>query len=209
MVKDLTVLDNMLMPYPPLNAFGQIRRREARRQVDAHLGALGLSNIDPQGGAAATSTSTNARRSKSPGPCFVVRRSCCWTSRPPPCRVATSTGSATLSQQCSADGVTIVFISHRMREVRAFCDRVTVLRNGKAHRDRATGRRKRRGDDRHDRRQGAREVLSGEAAGAVLSGDPVLGVRPLATDSRLEDVSLRPAPRRDPRGRRPAGHGPA
>ena len=37
MVKDLSVLDNMLMPYPPRNALGQIRRRAARRQVDAHL----------------------------------------------------------------------------------------------------------------------------------------------------------------------------
>ena len=31
----------------------------------------------------------------------------------------------------SASGVTIVFISHRLREVRAFCDSMTVLRNGK------------------------------------------------------------------------------
>ena len=30
-----------------------------------------------------------------------------------------------------AKGVTIVFISHRLREVRAFCDTMTVLRNGK------------------------------------------------------------------------------
>ena len=28
-------------------------------------------------------------------------------------------------------GVTVVFISHRMREVREFCDRLTILRNGK------------------------------------------------------------------------------
>ena len=28
-------------------------------------------------------------------------------------------------------GVTVVFISHRMREVRAFCDHLTVLRNGR------------------------------------------------------------------------------
>ena len=30
-----------------------------------------------------------------------------------------------------AEGVTIVFISHRMPEVRRFCDRLTVLRNGR------------------------------------------------------------------------------
>ena len=29
------------------------------------------------------------------------------------------------------DGVTIVFITHRMREVRRFCDQLTVLRNGR------------------------------------------------------------------------------
>ena len=30
-----------------------------------------------------------------------------------------------------AAGTTIVFISHRMREVRAFCDTLTILRNGR------------------------------------------------------------------------------
>ena len=36
-----------------------------------------------------------------------------------------------LIERVRADGVTVVFISHRMPEVRRFCDRLTVLRNGK------------------------------------------------------------------------------
>ena len=43
-------------------------------------------------------------------------------------------------ERLRADGVTIVFISHRLREVRAFCDTMTVLRNGSAYRNRALSR---------------------------------------------------------------------
>ena len=34
-------------------------------------------------------------------------------------------------ERLKRQGVTVVFISHRMREVREFCDRLTILRNGK------------------------------------------------------------------------------
>lgn len=36
-----------------------------------------------------------------------------------------------LIERLKGDGVTTIFISHRMAEVRLFCDRLTVLRNGK------------------------------------------------------------------------------
>src|SRR3546814_10914984 len=36
-----------------------------------------------------------------------------------------------LIARLKAQGTTVVFISHRMREVRAFCDRLTILRNGR------------------------------------------------------------------------------
>ena len=41
-----------------------------------------------------------------------------------------SNGSAVIIAQLKAAGTTIVFITHRMREVRAFCDTLTILRNG-------------------------------------------------------------------------------
>jgi ribose transport system ATP-binding protein len=189
MVRDLTVLDNMLMPYPPVNAFGQIRRREARRQVDAHLAQLGLEGIDP--GAELRDLDLNQRQKIEIARALFRRPRILLLDEP------TSTLSGRdidwlgeLIAGCRADGVTIVFISHRMREVRAFCDRVTVLRNGQHI---ATGR-------LADLSDGAMiDMIAGKALGRSfpakrpvpsLSGDPVLGVRSLAAGSRLEDVSF-------------------
>ena len=44
-VPDLTVADNMLMPYAPVNLLGQVRRRRAEAAVRAHLDRLGLEDV--------------------------------------------------------------------------------------------------------------------------------------------------------------------
>ncbi len=46
LVRDLTVLDNMLLPYGPVGAAGTIRRRLAREAATAHLAKFGLRDID-------------------------------------------------------------------------------------------------------------------------------------------------------------------
>ena len=45
LVRDLTVLDNMMMPRGPVGPFGTIRRRAARAAVADHFAALGLDDI--------------------------------------------------------------------------------------------------------------------------------------------------------------------
>ncbi|MDQ2762653.1 MAG: ATP-binding cassette domain-containing protein, partial [Pseudomonadota bacterium] len=47
-IRDLTVVENMLLLYEPISALGRIRRREADRLVTEHLEQLGLSGIDPR-----------------------------------------------------------------------------------------------------------------------------------------------------------------
>ena len=189
MVKDLTVLDNMLMPYPPRNAIGQIRRREARRQVDAHLAQLGLEGIDPQ--AELRDLDLNQRQKIEIARALFRRPRILLLDEP------TSTLSGRdidwlggLIEKRHAEGVTIVFISHRMHEVRLFCNRVTVLRNGKHI---ATERLADVSDE------AVIDMIAGKALGRSfppkppvpsLSGDPVLGVSSLATANRLEDVSF-------------------
>jgi len=189
MVKDLTVLDNMLMPYPPRNMFGQIRRREARRQVEAHLSQLGLGDIDPQ--AVLHELDLNQRQKIEIARALFRRPKVLLLDEP------TSTLSGRdidwlggLIETCRVEGVTTVFISHRMREVRVFCDSVTVLRNGKHI---ATERLADVSDE------AVIDMIAGKALGQsfpprlpvpLLSGDPVLGVRSLATERRLEDVSF-------------------
>ncbi|MCW6506921.1 sugar ABC transporter ATP-binding protein [Lichenifustis flavocetrariae] len=189
MVRDLTVLDNMLMPYPPINAFGQIRRGEARRRVEAHLDALGLGDIDPQ--AELRDLDLNQRQKIEIARALFRQPKILLLDEP------TSTLSGRdidwlgdLIEKRRGAGVTIVFISHRMREVRAFCDRVTVLRNG---RHVATERLSDVSDE------AVIDMIAGKALGQSFppkppvpspSGEPVLGVRNLATEKRLADVSF-------------------
>jgi ribose transport system ATP-binding protein len=189
MVKDLTVLDNMLMPYPPTNALGQIRRRDALRQVEAHFDTLGLRGIDP--GAELRDLDLNERQKIEIARALFRRPKILLLDEP------TSTLSGRdidwlggLIASLKAEGVTIVFISHRMREVRAFCDRVTVLRNGKHI---ATESLADVGDE------DLIAMIAGKALGEAFpprvpipshSGEPVLAVRDLGTGKRLESVSF-------------------
>ncbi len=189
MVKDLTVLDNMLMPYPPRNALGQIRKREALRQVSSHLHALGLDGIDP--GAELRDLDLNERQK------IEIARALFRKPRVLLLDEPTSTLSGRdidwlggLIEALKADRVTIVFISHRMREVRAFCDRVTVLRNGKHIATEALS---------SVTDEALIDMIVGKSLGRsfppkppapLLGGDPVLSARDLAAEKRLHDVSF-------------------
>ncbi len=189
MVKDLTVLDNMLMPYPPRNVFGQIRRREARRQVEAHLSQIGLGDIDPQ--AELQELDLNQRQKIEIARALFRRPKILLLDEPTSTLSGRDIGwLGELIETCRIEGVTIVFISHRMREVRAFCDSVTVLRNGKHI---ATERLADVSDET------VIDMIAGKALGQsfppklpvpLLAGEPVLEARSLATERRLEDVSF-------------------
>ncbi|MDP7642856.1 MAG: ATP-binding cassette domain-containing protein, partial [Alphaproteobacteria bacterium] len=47
LVDDLTVTQNMLLPYEPAPIIGQIDRRKSRRLVAEHFAELSLENVDP------------------------------------------------------------------------------------------------------------------------------------------------------------------
>jgi ribose transport system ATP-binding protein len=188
LVRDLTVLDNMLLPYAPTR-LGQIRRAPARRAVTEHLESIGLGAIPVD--AEVRELDLNERQK------IEIARALFRQPRILLLDEPTSTLSGRdidwlggLIARQKAEGVTIVFISHRLPEVRAFCDRVTVLRNG-----------------RHIATENLADVsdedLIGQIAGkdlvstfppreppAVTDGAPVLSVSNLATDRRLEDISF-------------------
>jgi ribose transport system ATP-binding protein len=46
LVPDLTVLQNMLLPYQPTSIGWQVRHRSARREVEDYFGRIGLGSID-------------------------------------------------------------------------------------------------------------------------------------------------------------------
>lgn len=130
LVRDLTVTENMLMPDAPRGPFGQLRRRQGERLVAEHLAAIGLDEIDPR---AEIRDLELAQRQK-------VEIARALFRRPRVLLLDEPTSSLSgrdvewLGERIAAlrqEAVTIVFITHRLREVRRFCDRLTVLRNGR------------------------------------------------------------------------------
>lgn len=130
LVRDLSVVDNMLLPYAPVNGLGLRRARRGLALVAEHLAAVGLGAIDPR---LEVKDLDLSLRQKVEIARAVFRRPRILLLDEP---TSTLTGRdidwlAGLIDAQKRQGVTTVFISHRMPEVRRFCDRMTVLRNGK------------------------------------------------------------------------------
>ena len=129
LVKDLTVTQNMLVPYEPSRWFGQVRRRQSEERVKDIFDRLALDDVDPR---AEVGTLDLSVRQK-----IEIARA---VARDPKILLLdepTSSLSAKdvdwlggLIDKLRQQGVTIIFISHRMQEVRRLCDHLTVLRNG-------------------------------------------------------------------------------
>ena len=130
LIGDLTVVQNMLLPYEPTGLGGRIRRRESERQARRALAGLGLDDIDPH---AEVRTLALPTRQK-----IEIARA---VSRAPRLLLLDEPTSSlsgndvqwlgALFERLRAEGTTIVFVSHRMQEVRDFCDGLTILRNGR------------------------------------------------------------------------------
>ena len=130
LIDDLTVLDNMLMPHGPVGPTGMIRRRQARARVAAHFETLGMDNFGLDDEIRDLDLAVLQK--------IEIARAIFRDPRVLLLDEPTSTLSGrdvdwlgAIIASLKAKGVTIVFISHRLREVRAFCDTMTVLRNGR------------------------------------------------------------------------------
>ncbi|HEU5432616.1 MAG TPA: sugar ABC transporter ATP-binding protein, partial [Thermomicrobiales bacterium] len=128
-IPDLSVAQNLFMGREPRATFGLIDGRRMRRDAAALLAELGFGGIDP---AAAIRDLSLAERQ-----IVEIAKA---IGRAPRVLVLDEATSALNRRQveqvfavvrCLRDeGVAVVFISHRMEEVRALCDRATVFRDG-------------------------------------------------------------------------------
>ncbi len=189
LVRDLTVLENVLMPYAPVNPLGVVKRRSAEEAVARHFASLGLDHIDLHDEVGDLDLAIKQK--------IEIARALFRTPRILLLDEPTSslTGSdvdwlGEVIARAKARGVTVIFISHRLREVRDFCDSLTVLRNGKHI---ATGRVADFGDEEVIR------MIVGRSIGQAFpekpvrthqSGPEVLRVEHLATDGKLADASF-------------------
>ena len=131
LIRDLTVAETMLLPYAPRGLFGQLKRSQGFELVANHLASVGLGHIDPS---AEVATLELPERQK-----LEIARALLRSPRILLLDEPTSTMSGRdinwlgeHIERLRAEGITVVFISHRMPEVRRFCDRLTVLRNGQS-----------------------------------------------------------------------------
>lgn len=189
LVRDLTVTANMLLPTAPRGFFGQLRTREGERLIAEHLAAIGLGDIDPR---VEIRDLELAERQKIEIARALFRRPRILLLDEPTSSLLgrdidwLSERIAELRQQA----VTIVFITHRLREVRRFCDRLTVLRNGQTigSTDVASA-----SDDEVIRMIIGRSLASTFPSRPVAgspAGTPVLAAEAIATGGKLRNASF-------------------
>ncbi len=185
---DLTVLQNMTLAYEPSGFLGQIDRRRARREVEQHFERLQLTDIDLRSDI--RDLSLNQRQRVEIARALFRRPKILFLDE------ATSTLSgreiewlSRIIADLKATGVTIVMITHKMPEVRDYCEHVTVLRNG---RDVGSFETASVSDEQ------LVELIIGRSLNATYpaklvprSGSkPLLSVNGIATERRLSDCSF-------------------
>lgn len=189
LVSDLTVLDNMLLPRASWTPIGTLNRSRTRREVTAHFSKLGLTvDLDALAGELnlATRQKIEIARALFRKPSILLLDE--------PTSALSGEDVDWLGQIIAGareEGVTVLFISHRMPEVRAFCDTMTILRNGKAVQSA-------RVDDVTDAE--VVEMIIGRSVENAFppprtakdrSGEtPVLATHGLAAGGKLKDISM-------------------
>lgn len=188
LVPDLTVAQNFLLMDEPRGALGLIRRRERDARVAATLDRFGLSHIPPSASLRSLDLPTRQKleiaRAASHDPRILL------LDEPTASLLAADVEwLETILDRARQRQTTIIFISHRLGEVRQFCDRLSVLRDGicAGTRDARTA-----SDDE------IIEMTIGRRIAAVYppkppaapAAPPVLEARSLAVGKAHRDVSL-------------------
>ena len=192
-IRDLTIAENMLLLYEPISSLGRLRKREGLRLVDEHLALMGLEEIDPR--RSTTELSLSSRQKVEIARAVFRRPRVLLLDEP------TSTLSGrdidwlgNLITRLRSAGITILFISHRMPEVRMFCENLTVLRNG---RDVGSGRVDSFSDDDLIQMIIGRSLSSTfppRLSTVVAKATTALAAKALSVGDRVRDVSFALAP---------------
>lgn len=129
LISTLTVSQNMLLPYEPSGPLGLIKRRRSEEITRDILSRYGLDDIDPRREIGDLDLAVRQKIE-------IVRA----LHRDPRILLLDEPTSAlsgsdvqwlgNLIQELRQREITVLFISHRMQEVRQFCSSMTVLRNG-------------------------------------------------------------------------------
>ncbi len=130
LLQGLTVTQNMLLPYEPTWLGLQVNRRASRERVVHQLASLEILDVDPDALVAELDLSTRQKLEIAKA---VMRRPSVLLLDEPTSTlpIADVEWLRRQIERLRSAGVTVVFISHRMAEVRQLCESVTVMRNGR------------------------------------------------------------------------------
>ncbi|MCF1707924.1 sugar ABC transporter ATP-binding protein [Tabrizicola sp. J26] len=189
LLRNLTVLDNMLIPRASVSPIGMIRRAGARRDVARHFEELGLAGFELDDEIGELDLAVRQK--------IEIARA---VYRKPKVLLLDEPTSALsgpdvvwmgeVIKRERARGTTVIFISHRLREVRDYCDELTILRGGKHI---ASGHVKDYADEDVVRMIAGRSLIHSFPPRTAVKhevGAEVLGARNAGTDGKLRDASF-------------------
>jgi ribose transport system ATP-binding protein len=130
LIKDLSVSQNFLLMEEPLGASGMIRQHHRDALVSAQLARLGLGHVDVRAEVVSLDLPTRQK--------IEIARAISHSPRILLLDEPTASLSArdvdwlgAIIERLTQAGTTIIFISHRLQEVRRLCSALTILRNGR------------------------------------------------------------------------------
>ena len=128
LLPDLSVFDNMMLPYSATNRIGMLKRGALRQRLERHFAELDFPislDLPVNRYNLALQQKLEIARALFRQPQILLLDE--------PTSTLTASDVNWLGDiigKLKAEGVTIIFISHRMKEVREFCDDLSILRNG-------------------------------------------------------------------------------
>ena len=128
LIPQLSVMENLFLGREP-SRFGLIDYGRMRREAKAQLSALGAGGIDP--GQEAGSLSIGQQQMVEIAKALALNARVLIMDEPTAALTEREIDALfALMAQLKADGVAIVYVSHRMEEIFRVCDRISVLRDG-------------------------------------------------------------------------------
>jgi ribose transport system ATP-binding protein len=130
LIPDLTVAENLYLPRQPAGGIGFVAKKKVEAMAQQHLASLGIADINP--GKQVRQLSLRDRQLVEISKALQRKAQILVLDEP-----TSALGLKdvewlfNLVVQLSRQGVAVVYISHRMGEIRGICQRLTVLRNGK------------------------------------------------------------------------------
>jgi ribose transport system ATP-binding protein len=129
LVPDLTVAENLYLPHQPAGGIGIVSKKKVETSAQQHLESLGITDINP--GKQVRELSLRDRQLVEISKALHRKAQILVLDEP-----TSALGLKdvewlfNLVKKLSQQGVSVVYISHRMGEIRGICQRLTVLRNG-------------------------------------------------------------------------------